>query len=118
MRVQWQTPSDDGGVGVDNYVISVSGDNYLLNLNLTNTVMYSLQLNYSTNYSTVVTAINCAGFSDSTSLNVLEGKCTFYILIPDQLYTSACTCTHTHTSPSPSDSNLSWLWSTISSSQW
>ena len=93
VRVQWQTPSDDGGVGVDNYVLSVSGDNYLLNLNLTNTVMYSLQLNYSTNYSIIVTARNCAGFSDSTSLNVLEGKC---ILIPDQLYTSACTCTHTH----------------------
>ena len=80
MRVQWQTPSDDGGVRVDNYVLSASGDNYyLLNLNLTNTVMYSLQLNYSTNYSIVVTARNCAGFSKSTSLNVLEGKCTFYI---------------------------------------
>ena len=114
VRVQWQTPSDDGGVGVDNYVLSVSGDNYLLNLNLTSTVMYSLQLNYSTNYSIVVTARNCAGFSNSTSLSVSEGKCTFYILIPDQLYTSAHTYTHTHLTLS----NLSWLWSIISSSQW
>ena len=82
VKVQWQTPSVDGGVGVDIYIFTVSGDNYLLNLNLTNTVIYSLQFNYSTNYSIVVTARNCAGFSKSISLNVLEGRCIFYISYP------------------------------------
>ena len=89
MRVQWQTPSDDGGVGISNYTLTLTSDGgELIRMDTSNTTENFYHLNYTTNYSIAVTANNCIRNSYSTSLDILEGvlsllqPCTLSTLSP------------------------------------
>ena len=80
MRVQWQTPSDDGGVGISNYTLtltSVSSEGDLARSERTVFNPKILFLNYTTNYSVVVTANNCVGNSSSSILVLSQGQCYY-----------------------------------------
>ena len=79
VRVQWQTPSDDGGVGISNYTLTLSSTlssdgGALTIMETSNTEENFHHLNYTTNYSIAVTANNCIGNSYSKSLDILEGS--------------------------------------------
>ena len=92
LRVQWKPPKDDGGVPIDNYTLSLYSDHSILSQTATtDSLELTLTLNYSTNYSIIITASNCAG-SSSLSFTTAEGETnTFYayhlISIPSQLHT-------------------------------
>ena len=72
MRVQWQTPSDDGGVGISNYTLTLTSDDDTIEEG-TVSLNYMLSLNYSTNYTVVILANNCFGSSHSTALVIIQG---------------------------------------------
>ena len=77
MRVQWQTPSDDGGVGISNYTLTLSSDGgELMTMDTSNTAENFYRLNYTTNYSMAVTVNSSIGntCSYSTSVDILEGS--------------------------------------------
>ena len=90
VRVQWQTPSDDGGVGISNYTLTLTSDGGALKIiDTSNTAENFHHLNYTTNYSIAVTANNCVGNSYSTFLDILEGSfnlfqpCILCTLLPN-----------------------------------
>ena len=75
MRVQWQTPSDDGGVGISNCTLTLSSDGgELMTMDTSNTAENFYRLNYTTNYSMAVTVNSSIGNSYSTSVDILEGS--------------------------------------------
>lgn len=82
VRVQWQSPSDDGGVGIDYYTLTIFSEGIkLATITTVSKVEDIYPLNYSTNYSVIVTASNCAGFGSSSSSGVLlECKCGYIII--------------------------------------
>ena len=90
MRVQWQTPSD-GGMGISNYTLtltsqeetlaSVSSEGDLARSERTVSNPKILFLNYTTNYSVVVTANNCVGNSSSSILVLSQGQCYILFII-------------------------------------
>ena len=64
MTLQWDPPSDSGGVTVS-YEVTVSPPGLTL---ITDGNNLTVSLNYSTLYDVTVSAVNCAGNSDPTSL--------------------------------------------------
>ena len=72
MSVQWQTPSDDGGVGIS-YTLTLTSDDDTTIEEGTVSLNYMLCLNYSTNYTVVILANNCVGYSHSTALAIIQG---------------------------------------------
>ena len=77
VRVQWQTPSDDGGVGISNYTLTLTSDGGgLIRMETTNVTERVLSLNYTTTYSLYVRAHNCVGSSNSSSTLTLS-QCQF-----------------------------------------
>ena len=74
LRVQWKPHRDDGGVCIDNYTLFLYSDHLILSQTATtDSLELTLTLNYSTNYSIIITASNCAG-SSSLSFNIAEGQ--------------------------------------------
>ena len=77
VRVQWQTPSDDGGVGISNYTLTLTSDGgELIRMETTNVTERVLSLNYTTTYSLYVRAHNCVGSSNPSSTLTLS-QCQF-----------------------------------------
>ena len=74
VRVQWQTPSDDGGVGISNYTLTVTSDALMIMKITINTAENIHDLNYNTRYSIAVAARNCVGTSTFTSLDMMQGE--------------------------------------------
>ena len=74
VRVQWQTPSDDGGVGISNYTLTLTSDVLMIMKTTINTAENIHDLNYNTNYSVAVAARNCVGSSTFTSLDMMQGE--------------------------------------------
>ena len=68
VRVQWQTPSNDGGVGISNYTLTITSDGgeTVIKEIITLTERVVVSLNYTTTYSLYVRAKNCVGSSNST----------------------------------------------------
>ena len=74
MRVQWQNPSDDGGVGISNYTLTITSDGRESRTETTNVTERVLLFNYTTTYSVSVRASNCAGSSTPSSpIHVSQG---------------------------------------------
>ena len=74
VRVQWQTPSDDGGVGISNYTLTLASDALTIMKTTINTAENIHDLNYNTSYSIAVAARNCVGSSTFTSLDMMQGE--------------------------------------------
>ena len=74
MRVQWQTPSDNGGVGISNYTLTITSDAFMIMKTTINTAENIHDLNYNTSYSIAVAARNCVGTSTFTSLDIIQGE--------------------------------------------
>ena len=75
VRLQWQYPSDDGGAIIDNYTFKLY-QNYAL-IEILNTSLleyYVVGLNYTTNYSVNISAMNCAGAGNPIMQHIFEGK--------------------------------------------
>ena len=94
MRVQWQTPSDDGGVRISNYTLTLTSDGGESRMETTNMTERVLSFNYITTYSVSVRAHNCAGSSNSTSpIHVSQGyyylQSTIYVIIMDSSFHSS-----------------------------
>ena len=93
MRVQWQTPSDDGGVGISNYTLTLTSDGGESRTKTTNMTERVLLFNYTTTYSVSVRASNCAGSSNPSSpIHVSQGyyylQSTIYVIIMDSSFHS------------------------------
>ena len=76
VKVQWEIPNDDGGVGVDNFTVILHRDKIIINMTLlnANTVEHFLSLNFSTNYTLGVYASNCIGSGNSTFIHLFQGE--------------------------------------------
>ena len=75
MRLQWQYPSDDGGAIIDNYTFKLYHNDALIEiLNTSILEYYFVGLNYTTNYSVSISAMNCAGAGNPIMQHIFEGK--------------------------------------------
>ena len=83
MRVQWQTPSDDGGVGISNYTLTLTSDGgELIKMETTNVTERELSLNYTTTYSLHVRAHNCVGSSNPSSpIHISQGYYKYHLIL-------------------------------------
>ncbi|CAI8023424.1 hypothetical protein GBAR_LOCUS13695, partial [Geodia barretti] len=59
--VGWESPRDDGGVEIDNYTPSLYQEDQTVVQTTTESLELPLSLDYSTVYSIIITANNCAG---------------------------------------------------------
>ena len=64
LRVKWESPRDAGGVEIDNYTLSLLHNDQSLSETTTHSLDLTLTLNYSTTYTILITASNCAGSSN------------------------------------------------------
>ena len=72
--VGWESPRDDGGVEIDNYTLSLYQEDQTVLQTTTESLELPLSLDYSTVYSGIITANNCAGSSYPASLTSMEGE--------------------------------------------
>ena len=72
--VGWESPRDDGGVEIDNYTLSLHQEDQTVVQTTTESLELPLSLDYSTVYSIIITANNCAGSSYPVSLTSMEGE--------------------------------------------
>ncbi|CAI8047560.1 hypothetical protein GBAR_LOCUS26290, partial [Geodia barretti] len=73
--VGWESPRDDGGVEIDNYTLSLYQEDQTVVQTTTESLELPLSLDYSTVYSIIITANNCAGSSSPVSLTSMEAGC-------------------------------------------
>ena len=75
VRLQWQYPSDDGGAIIDNYTFKLYQNDALIEILNTSILEYNVvDLNYTTNYSVSISAVNCAGAGNPIMQHIFEGK--------------------------------------------
>ena len=72
--VGWESPRDDGGVEIDNYTLSLYQEDQTVVQTTTESLELPLSLDYSTVYSIIITADNCAGSSSPVSLTSMQGR--------------------------------------------
>ena len=74
VRLQWLYPSDDGGATIDNYTFKLYQNDALIEiLNTSILEYYVVDLNYTTNYSVSISAMNCAGAGNPIMQHIFEG---------------------------------------------
>ncbi|CAI8025872.1 hypothetical protein GBAR_LOCUS14918, partial [Geodia barretti] len=73
--VGWESPRDDGGVEIDNYTLSLHQEDQTVVQTTTESLELRLSLDYSTVYSIIITANNCAGTSYPVSLTSVQAGC-------------------------------------------
>ena len=78
--VWWESPQDNGGVEIENYILSLYQEDQTVFQTTTQSLELSLSLNYSTNYSITLTATNCAGNSSPVSLTSMQGEWSLYVV--------------------------------------
>ena len=72
MRLQRQYPSDDGGTII--YIFKLYQNDALIEiLNTSILEYYVVDLNYTTNYSVSISAMNCAGAGNPIMQHIFEG---------------------------------------------
>ena len=74
MRVQWQTPSDDGGVGISNYTLTLtSQEETLLHKGIDIEYQNLFSLLYNREYLILLSSNNCMGESDVATASISYG---------------------------------------------
>ena len=69
--MQWESPASDGGVGIDNYTVSITA--VLLTILANNLLMATFTLSYNEMHMVSITASNCAGESTASVVTIHEG---------------------------------------------
>ena len=74
VRVQWKAPSDDGGVGISNYTITITTEGKTnVIFEITNGTLQVVSLQYNEGYIFEVAASNCNGKGQHTSCSIRAG---------------------------------------------
>ena len=83
--MQWESPTSDGGVGIDNYTLTGAGISITTPLTVLSNepLMATLTLSYNEMHMVSITASNCAGESTSSGVTIHEG-------ILDIIFTVLC----------------------------
>ena len=78
IAVQWESPVNDGGVGIDNYNYILTGPGITVPLTLffDETLIATLTLSYNEMHMVNITASNCAGESTASGVTIYEGMNT------------------------------------------
>ena len=70
--MQWESPANDGGVGIDNYTLTGAGSATLTVLS-NGPLTTTLTLLYNEMHMVSITASNCAGESTASVVTIHEG---------------------------------------------
>ena len=83
--MQWESPTSDGGVGIDNYTLTGAGISITTPLTVLSNepLMATLTLAYNEMHMVSITASNCAGESTASGVTIHEG-------ILDIIFTVLC----------------------------
>ena len=83
--MQWESPTSDGGVGIDNYTLTGAGITITTPLTVLSNepLMATLTLSYNEMHVVSITASNCAGESTASGVTIHEG-------ILDIIFTVLC----------------------------
>ena len=87
MKLQWEAPSDDGGVGVSSYSVTMTEEGTVfISYELTYGTSQDVYLQYNRDYVFEVAATNCNGTGQHSSSNITAGNRLIYTVLG-----SACT---------------------------
>ena len=74
VKVQWEAPSDDGGVDVSSYIITMATEGTVKDtVEVTNSTSQVVSLQYNKNYMFEVAAVNCNGPGQYASFSISAG---------------------------------------------
>ena len=74
VRVQWEAPIDDGGVGVSSYTITMTTEGIVnASVEMTNATSQVASLQYNKSYMFEIAATNCNGAGQYASFNISAG---------------------------------------------
>ena len=73
--MQWESPASDGGVGINNYMYTLTGAGITAPLTVPSneSLMTTLTLSYNEMHMVSITASNCAGESTASVVTIHEG---------------------------------------------
>ena len=73
--MQWESPANDGGVGINNYMYTLTGTSIIAPLTVlaNEPLMTTLTLSYNEMHMVSITASNCAGESTASVVTIHEG---------------------------------------------
>jgi len=82
VKLQWEAPSDDGGVGVSSYTITMTTEGKVdTSDEITNGTSQVVSLQYNKGYMLEVAAVNCNGPGQYASLSISAGTMLKYAFV-------------------------------------